>query len=77
MSAETEEAVPLKARGKKGKQPEIVATTYEFPYMRKPTKRSFRKVIYDRESGKFFGRTPKNWGKIDSLSVTPLAWLLH
>jgi hypothetical protein len=65
MSAEKEEAVPLKARGK-SKKPEIVATTtYEFPYMRKPTERSFRQVVYDRENGKFFGRTPRNWGKIE------------
>ena len=59
MSNLQEEAVPLKSRGK-SKKPEIV-TTYEFPYMRKPVTRSFREVIY--EQGKFFGRTPKNWGK--------------
>lgn len=62
MSNLQEEAVPLKSRGK-SKKPEIVATTYEFPYMRKPVKRSFREVIYDSDTGKFFGRTPKNWGK--------------
>lgn len=67
MSNLSEEAVPLKARGK-SKKPEIVATTYEFPYMRKPIKKSFREVIYDSEHGKFFGRTPKNWGKKKSES---------
>ena len=67
MSNQPEEAVPLNVRGK-DKAPEIVTTTtYEFPYMKKPKKKSLSQRIYDREKGKFFGRTPENWGKYEYL----------
>lgn len=39
-------------------------TTYEFPAMIRPRDKTLRELIYDREKGKVFGRTPKNWGKI-------------
>jgi hypothetical protein len=38
------------------------ATTYEFPYMRQPKKRTVGQFLYDHEKGKILGRTPKNWG---------------
>ena len=41
----------------------VVSTTYEFPYMRKATERTFGQIIYDSKQGKVLGRTPKNWGE--------------
>jgi sodium/potassium-transporting ATPase subunit beta len=40
------------------------ATTYEFPYMRQPEKKSFSEFLYDKEKGKVLGRTPKNWAQL-------------
>lgn len=42
----------------------ISSTTYEFPYMNQPAKKSLRELIYSSKSGKVLGRTPKNWGKV-------------
>lgn len=63
MSKNSEEAIPLKAKGK-GRTPEIVPADYEFSYMKKPKKKTFSEMIYDKKKGKYFGRTPKNWGKL-------------
>ena len=63
-NADTAEAIPLKAKGRKSRTSDLQTTTYEFPYMRKPNTKSFGQMIYDRQKGKLFGRTPKNWGKV-------------
>lgn len=50
-------AAPRRSKGS------VVSTTYEFPYMRQKTERTFGQLIYDSKQGKVLGRTPKNWGK--------------
>ncbi|CRL00884.1 CLUMA_CG014135, isoform A [Clunio marinus] len=42
----------------------IQSTTYEFPYMRQPEKKTLGQLIYDREKGKILGRTLPNWGEL-------------
>ncbi|XP_070497050.1 sodium/potassium-transporting ATPase subunit beta-1-like isoform X1 [Chironomus tepperi] len=62
---QTGESVPLKLfKRQKSRGSDLVTTTYEFPYMKKPEQKSFGKLLYDREQGKVFGRTPKNWGQL-------------
>lgn len=41
----------------------VVSTTYEFPLDRKKNQLTLCQTIYDENTGKFLGRTPKNWGK--------------
>lgn len=48
---------------RKSKDGSITTTTYEFPYMHQPEKKSLRELIYSSKSGKVLGRSPKNWGK--------------
>lgn len=61
---QTGEAVPLKTfKRQKSRGSDLVTTTYEFPYMKKPEQKSFSKLVYDRQQGTVFGRTPKNWGE--------------
>lgn len=47
-------------------QPQI--QVYECPYMRKPKeKTSVWRKIYNPDKNYFFGRTPKNWGKLSKI----------
>lgn len=54
---------------RKSKDGSISSITYEFPYMLQPEKKTLRQLIYSSKSGKVFGRTPKNWGKVCSNST--------
>jgi hypothetical protein len=62
----TGEAIPLKAKRKsRGSEVVATATTYDFDqYMKKPKDKTLGQLVYDRQNGKVFGRTPKNWGKV-------------
>lgn len=58
------EDVPLKVfKRQKSRGSDLITTTYEFPYMKKPIQKSFGQMVYDGQNGKIFGRTPKSWGK--------------
>jgi hypothetical protein len=71
--ADAGEALPLNAKGRKSRASDLATTTYEFPYMRKPTNKSFGQLIYDRQQGKVFGRTPKNWGELSKRQQSTLS----
>lgn len=56
---------------RKSKDGGISSTTYEFPYMLQPEKKSLGELIYSSKSGKVLGRTPRNWGKVSIATTSP------